>query len=56
MVNESVMRAHLWAVDRCITRTFLQDVRESVALYLRSLEAAVPSSALTSSSIPTPTP
>lgn len=39
MVNESVMRAHLWAVDRCITRTFLQDVRESVAAYLRSLEA-----------------
>ena len=39
MVNESVMRAHLWAVDRCITRTFLQDVSESVASYLRSLEA-----------------
>ena len=38
MVNESVMRAHLWAVDRCITRTYLQDVRESVAAYLRSLE------------------
>ena len=39
MVNESVMRAHLWAVDKCITRTYLQDVRESVAAYLRSLEA-----------------
>ena len=39
MVNESVMRAHLWAVDKCITRTYLQDVRESVASYLRSLEA-----------------
>ena len=38
MVNESVMRAHLWAVDRCITRTYLQDVSESVASYLRSLE------------------
>lgn len=38
MVNESVMRAHLWAVDRCISRTYLQDVRESVASYLRSLE------------------
>lgn len=38
MVNESVMRAHLWAVDRCITRTYLADVRESVAAYLRSLE------------------
>ena len=39
MVNESVMRAHLWAVDKCITRTYLQDLRESVASYLRSLEA-----------------
>lgn len=39
MVNESVMRAHLWAVDRCITRSYLQDVKESVASYLRSLEA-----------------
>lgn len=38
MVNESVMRAHLWAVDRCITRTYLQDVAESVASYLRNLE------------------
>ena len=38
MVNESVMRAHLWAVDRCITRTYLQDVSESVAAYLRTLE------------------
>lgn len=38
MVNESVMRAHLWAVDRCISRTYLQDVRESVAAYLRTLE------------------
>ena len=39
MVNESVMRAHLWAVDRCITRTYLEDVRESVDAYLRSLQA-----------------
>lgn len=38
MVNESVMRAHLWAVDRCITRTYLEDVRQSVDSYLRSLE------------------
>ena len=38
MVNESVMRAHLWAVDRCITRTYLQDIAESVASYLRGLE------------------
>ena len=37
MVNESLLRAHLWAVDRCINR--LQDVRESVNEYLRSLTA-----------------
>jgi len=39
MVNESVLRGHLWAVDRCITRTYLQDVAESVNEYLRSLKA-----------------
>jgi len=39
MVNESLLRAHLWAVDRCINRTYLQDVRESVNEYLRSLVA-----------------
>ena len=38
MVNESIMRAHLWAVDKCITRTYLEDVRSSVEAYLRSLE------------------
>ena len=39
MVNESLLRAHLWAVDRCINKTYLQDVRESVNEYLRSLVA-----------------
>lgn len=39
MVNESILRGHLWAVDRCITRTYLQDVAESVNEYLRSLKA-----------------
>lgn len=39
MVNESVMRAHLWAVDGCITRTYLSDLKDSVASYLRSLES-----------------
>lgn len=39
MVNESLLRAHMWAVDRCINRTYLQDVRESVNEYLRSLTA-----------------
>jgi phage tail sheath protein FI len=39
MVNESILRSHLWAVDRCINRTYLQDVAESVNEYLRSLKA-----------------
>jgi phage tail sheath protein FI len=39
MINESILRGHLWAVDRCITRTYLQDVAESVNEYLRSLKA-----------------
>lgn len=38
MVAESVMRAHLWAVDRCITATYLEQVVESVRAYLRSLQ------------------
>ena len=39
MVNESILRAHLWAVDRCITATYLEEVQESVREYLRSLKA-----------------
>jgi hypothetical protein len=39
MVNESILRSHLWAVDRCITATYLEEVQESVREYLRSLKA-----------------
>jgi phage tail sheath protein FI len=39
MVNESILRGHLWAVDRCITATYLEEVQESVRQYLRSLKA-----------------
>jgi hypothetical protein len=39
MVNESILRGHLWAVDRCITATYLEEVQESVREYLRSLKA-----------------
>ena len=39
MINESILRGHLWAVDRCINRTYLQDVAESVNEYLRSLQS-----------------
>ena len=39
MIQESLLRSHLWAVDRCINKTYLQDVKESVNQYLRSLKA-----------------
>lgn len=37
MINDSILRGHLWAVDRNITKTYVQDVAESVNAYLRSL-------------------
>lgn len=37
IINDSILRAHLWAVDRGITRTYLQDVTDSVNAYLRDL-------------------
>ncbi|PWC81245.1 phage tail sheath subtilisin-like domain-containing protein [Azospirillum sp. TSH64] len=39
MIHESMLRAHLWAVDRCITKTYVDDVLEGVREYLRSLKA-----------------
>lgn len=39
MINESILRGHLWAVDRCITATYLEEVQESVRGYLRSLKS-----------------
>jgi phage tail sheath protein FI len=39
IINESILRAHLWAVDRNITRTYLEDVSESVNAYLATLKA-----------------
>lgn len=39
MINESILRGHLWAVDRCISATYLEEVMESVRGYLRSLKA-----------------
>ena len=38
MVAESLLYAHLWAVDRGITRTYVEDVRDGVDLYLRHLQ------------------
>lgn len=37
MVAESILYAHLWAVDRGITKTYLEDVRDGVRAYLRHL-------------------
>lgn len=37
MIHESLMAAHLWAVDRNITKTYIEDVTEGVAEYLRHL-------------------
>lgn len=39
MINESLVRAHLWAVDRNITRTYLDEVVETTNAYLRQLKA-----------------
>jgi len=38
MICGSILRAHLWAVDRNITKTYLSDVSESVTQYLRALQ------------------
>jgi len=37
IINDSLLRAHLWAVDRNISKTYIQDVTESVNNYLRYL-------------------
>ncbi len=39
LINDSLLRAHLWAVDRNITATYIEDVSEGVRAYLRSLKA-----------------
>lgn len=37
MINQSILEAHIWAVDRNITRTYVDDVVEGVNAYLRHL-------------------
>lgn len=37
MINDSLMRAHLWAVDKNVTKTYVTDVVDGVNSYLRSL-------------------
>lgn len=38
IIHDSLLRAHLWAVDRNITKTYVQDVTEGVNAYLRHLQ------------------
>jgi len=37
LINDALLRNHLWAVDRNITRTYFEDVTEGVNHYLRHL-------------------
>lgn len=39
LINESLLRAHLWAVDRNLTRTYVADVTEGINAFLRQLNA-----------------
>ncbi|PIT68610.1 phage tail sheath subtilisin-like domain-containing protein [Bartonella tribocorum] len=39
MINDAILRGHLWAVDRNIKKTYMHDVSESVNAYLRDLKA-----------------
>ncbi|MCG7868186.1 MAG: phage tail sheath subtilisin-like domain-containing protein [Candidatus Thiodiazotropha taylori] len=39
MINESLQVAHMWAVDRNITKTYLEDVVEGVNAYMNHLKA-----------------
>lgn len=39
MINESILRAHMWAVDRPITKTYLEDVVQGVNNYIQTLVA-----------------
>ncbi len=39
IINDSLVRAHLWAVDRGITKQYMSDVQEGVNAYLRHLKS-----------------
>ncbi|WP_338482462.1 phage tail sheath subtilisin-like domain-containing protein [Wolbachia endosymbiont (group A) of Ophion costatus] len=39
LINDSLLRAHLWTVDRNITKTYIDDVIEGVNSYLANLKA-----------------
>lgn len=39
IINDSILEAHLWAVDRMLTKSYVSAVTESVNAYLRTLIA-----------------
>jgi hypothetical protein len=39
LINDALLRAHLWAVDRNISKTYVEDVLEGVNNYLRHLKS-----------------
>ena len=39
LINDALQRAHMWAVDRNITKTYVEDVAEGVNSYLRHLKS-----------------
>jgi len=39
IIADSLQAAHLWAVDRGITKTYVEDVREGVNAFLRNLKS-----------------
>ena len=39
MIHESLLNTHLWAVDRNLNKTYIDDVLEGVNAYLRHLRA-----------------
>lgn len=38
IIQDSILKAHMWAVDRNITKTYVEDVTEGVNNYIRSLK------------------
>ncbi len=38
LINDALQRSHMWAVDRNITKTYVEDVTEGVNAYLRQLK------------------
>jgi Phage tail sheath protein FI len=39
VINDSILAAHLWAIDKGITKTYVEDVTEGVKGFLRKLES-----------------